>query len=152
MRYLYLLLIVIGCSRKTPQIIYNERVTSHIDTINFVHVERDSIRIPCEDFRDTLVSEKKDTVIVEVVKNRIKIKTVTRRDSIFLQPNIISQSNIKVRKIDNSVTAKKGGIIGDGNTQTTNKTNWWWIFLAGMLTQFIVSKILRSYFPFLKFL
>ena len=45
---------------------------------------------------------------------------------------------------------------GNDNTMTTKKNNWWWIFLCGMLFMFLIQnvgfRILKTYFPFLKFL
>jgi hypothetical protein len=103
-----------------------------------------------------MASSSGDTVVVQVVKERIKVVTKVKHDSIFISPTIITQPNIRIRKIDNSVTAKKGSIIGDGNTMTTKKSNWWWIFVSGMLTWFIIQNIviktLKTYFPFLRIL
>jgi len=156
MRYLPVFILLIACSRRTPQVIYQDHVSSRIDTINFVHHEFDTVHIPCLDFTDTMASSSGDTVVVQVVKERIKVVTKVKHDSIFISPTIITQPNIRIRKIDNSVTAKKGSIIGDGNTMTTKKSNWWWIFVSGMLTWFIIQNIviktLKTYFPFLRIL
>ena len=76
------------------------------------------------------------------------------RDVIIVQPAPLRQVN----KVDNSVknVARKSSAIGDGNKITTKKNNWWWIYLAGMLSWFIVQNIifrtLKIYIPILKFL
>lgn len=147
----FLLLLLMGCGRKSiPSIIYQDRVVTSYDTIRVESKTTDTI--PCDDFKYTFVD--KDTIYVEVIKNKLVVKTKVRRDTIFRTPVIIQpQSNVRIRKIDNSVNAKKGGIIGDGNTVTTKKTNWFWIFVAGFLTCLIVDKVilktLKIYFPFL---
>ena len=141
-------MLAIACSQKGTQIIYQDRTITSYDTIKFESRVTDTI--PCDDFRDTLYG--KDTVYVEVIKNRMTIKTRYRTDTVYRTPTIIQPQARRI-KIDNSVNAKKGGIIGDGNTVTTKKTSWWWIFLAGMLTMFILQnliyKTLKRYLIFI---
>lgn len=129
-----------SCNRhSTPTIIYQDKTVVSYDTIKVESKVTDTI--PCDDFTDTLYG--KDTVYVEVIKNKMTIKTRYRTDTVYRTPTIIEpQANIRIRKIDNSVTAKKQGIIGDGNTMTTKKNNWWWIFLSGMLTMFILQNVI----------
>ena len=129
---------LIGCSPKIPQVIYQDRVITSYDTISLVSKQTDTI--PCDDFNYKLI-ENTDTVYVSVVKNQIKVRTIIRKDTIYRTPVII-QPQPKRIKIDNSVTAKKNSIIGDGNTVTTKKTNWWWVFLSGMLTMFVIQNVI----------
>lgn len=143
-------LLAIGCSRKSmPTIIYQDKTVVSYDTIRVESKVTDTI--PCDDFTDTLYG--KDTVYVQVVKNKLTIKTRYRTDTVYRTPTIIEpQANIRIRKIDNSITAKKQGIIGDGNTMTTKKNNWWWVFLSGMLTMFILQNvIIKGIKTYLKF-
>jgi len=76
-----------------------------------------------------------------------KIKQKPTGGSVIGAGNEVNNSKVK---------AKSGSAIGDGNTITTKKMNWWWIFLAGMLTWFILQNVvirwLKIYFPFLKFI
>jgi hypothetical protein len=137
-RILFFSLLLAACSAKVPQVIYQDRIITHTDTVNYVSVINDSI--PCDDFKRE-ISEGKDTVYIEVVKNKISVKTVVKRDTV-VRTEVVTIPKKVVNKIDNSVTAKRGSVIGDGNTMTTKKTNWWWIFLAGMLTWFIIQNVL----------
>ena len=140
-----------GCGRKSvPSIVFQDRVVTSYDTTMVVSKKTDTI--PCDDFKYTFVD--KDTTYVEVIKNKLVVKTRIRRDTIFRTGNIITpQPNIRIRKIDNSINAKRGGIVGDGNTMTTKKNNWFWIFVAGFISCIVVDKVilrtLKIYFPFL---
>lgn len=128
-----------ACSHKGVQVIYQDKTIVSYDTIKVESKITDTI--PCDDFTDTLYG--KDTVYVQVVKNKLTIKTRYRTDTVYRTPMIIEpQANVRIRKIDNSITAKKQGIVGDGNSMTTKKQNPWWIFLAGMLTMFILQNVI----------
>lgn len=133
-KIVFLSFLFAGCSAKIPQIIYQDRIVTSHDTINYVSVINDSI--PCDDFKRE-ISEGNDTVYIEVVKNKISVKTVVKRDTI-----IRTQIVTIPRKTVTKIIAKKGSIIGDGNTMTTKKNNWWWIFLAGMLSWFIIQNVI----------
>ena len=148
--------LAIGCSRKSaPTIIYQDKIVKSIDTVTIQSRVTDTI--PCDDFEIFIENEVHDTVYLKVVDKVVSVKYVKTTDTVFRETIIVQPTPRKsVIKTDNSVTAKKGSIIGDGNTMTTKKNNWWWIFLAGMLTWFIIQnvlfRVLKTYFPFLKFL
>lgn len=148
----YLMFFFISCSPKTS-VIYQEKTVTKSDTITVVSRVTDTI--PCDDFEFSIEDKQKDTVYIKVVDKQISVKYIKKTDTIFKQPIIITP---QPKKVDNSVhiKAKNGSAIGDGNKITTKKNNWWWIFLAGALSWFIIQnigfRILKSYFPFLKFL
>jgi len=149
-------LMAIGCSRKSaPTIIYQDKIVKSIDTVTIQSRVTDTI--PCDDFEIYIENEVHDTVYLKVVDKVVSVKYVKVRDTVFRETIIVQPTPRKsVIKTDNSVTAKKNSIIGHDNTMTTKKNNWWWIFLAGMLTWFIIQnvlfRLLNTYFPFLKFL
>lgn len=148
--------LLIGCNRKiAPTIIYQDKIVTKTDTVTVVSKQTDTI--PCADFQ-TFIEGDKDTVFVQVVKNVLTVKTVVKRDTVYRETIIVQPAPLRsVTKIDNSIRnkAKNGSAIGDGNTITTKKTNWWWIFLAGMLTMFIIQnvgwRVVKRYIPILNF-
>jgi hypothetical protein len=152
-----IVLILGGCGRKTtPSIIYQDVLKTNYDTIvSYVDGGTDTIysAVPCDSF--TMVIRKTDTIYIRKIQRETQVKLVTKHDTIIRQP-IIVRNGKTVVKTDNSVTAKKGSIIGNDNTMTTKKNNWWWIFLCGMLVMFLIQnllfRMLKTYFPFLKFL
>ena len=160
MRKLIILVIfghlAIGCSRKSaPTIIYQDKIVKSIDTVTIQSRVTDTI--PCDDFEIFIENEVHDTVYLKVVDKVVSVKYVKTTDTVFRETIIVQPTPRKsVIKTDNSVKAKKNSIIGNDNTMTTKKNNWWWIFLAGMLTWFIIQnvlfRVLKTYFPFLKFL
>ena len=151
-----IVLMAIGCSRKSaPTIIYQDKIVNSVDTVTIQSRVTDTI--PCDDFEIYIENEVHDTVYLKVVDRQVSIKYIKVRDTVFRETIIVQPTPRKsVIKTDNSVTAKKGSIIGNDNTMTTKMNNWWWIFLAGMLTWFIIQnvlfRVLKTYFPFLKFL
>lgn len=152
-----IVLILGGCGRKTtPSIIYQDVLKTNYDTIvSYVDGGTDTIysAVPCDSF--TMVIRKTDTIYIRKIQRETQVKLVTKHDTLIRQP-IIVRNGKTVVKTDNSVTAKKGSIIGNDNTMTTKKNNWWWIFLCGMLVMFLIQnllfRMLKTYFPFLKFL
>ena len=160
MRNIFILVMLgtlaIGCSRKSaPTIIYQDKIVNSVDTVTIQSRVTDTI--PCDDFEIFIENEVHDTVYLKVVDKVVSVKYVKTTDTVFRETIILQPTPRKsVIKTDNSVTAKKGSIIGNDNTMTTKKNNWWWIFLAGMLTWFIIQnvlfRVLKTYFPFLKFL
>lgn len=152
-----IVLILGGCGRKTtPSIIYQDVLKTNYDTIvSYVDGGTDTIysAVPCDSF--TMVIRKTDTIYIRKIQRETQVKLVTKHDTIIRQP-IIVRNGKTVVKTDNSVTAKKGSIIGNDNTMTTKKNNWWWIFLCGILVMFLIQnllfRMLKTYFPFLKFL
>ena len=160
MRNIFILVMLgtlaIGCSRKSaPTIIYQDKIVNSVDTVTIQSRVTDTI--PCDDFEIYIENEVHDTVYLKVVDRQVSIKYIKVRDTVFRETIIVQPTPRKsVIKTDNSVTAKKGSIIGNDNTMTTKKYNWFWIFLAGMLTWFIIQnvlfRVLKTYFPFLKFL
>lgn len=154
-KYILILLLFISCSRKSnPQIIYQDKLITSYDTIiDIITGGVDTIYStrPCDSF--TVLVREKDTIYIRQIKKVIETKLVTKRDTVLR--NIII-NNPQPKKIDNSVTAKKGSIIGNDNVMTTKKSSWWWIFLCGMLVMFLIQnvgfRVLKTYFPFLKFL
>mgnify|MGYP003528049463 FL=1 len=149
-------LMAIGCSRKSaPTIIYQDKIVNSVDTVTIQSRVTDTI--PCDDFEIYIENEVHDTVYLKVVDRQVSIKYIKVRDTVFRETIIVQPTPRKsVIKTDNSVKAKKNSIIGNDNVMTTKKNNWWWIFLAGMLTWFIIQnvlfRVLKTYFPFLKFL
>lgn len=152
-RYILILLFFASCN-KPPQITYIDNVITKYDTItdfSFGGVDTIYSARPCDSF--TILVRKNDTVYIREVKKVIQTKLITKRDTVYRQ---VIVNNPQPKRVDNSVTAKKGSIIGNDNTMTTKKNNWWWIFLCGMLVMFLIQnvgfRILKTYFPFLKFL
>jgi hypothetical protein len=149
-------LMAIGCSRKSaPTIIFQDKIVKSVDTVTIQSRVTDTI--PCDDFEIFIENEVHDTVYLKVVDRQVSIKYIKVRDTVFRETIIVQPTPRKsVIKTDNSVTAKKGSIIGNDNTMTTKKNNWWWIFLAGMLTWFIIQnvvfKIAKRFIPILNFL
>lgn len=140
-----------SCSRK--QFVYETKTVRHVDTVTVKSIDT----VPCEDF-ETIVINNTDTAYITVVNRQVEVKYVRTKDTVYLTPNIVQpQPRKQVFKIDNSNTAKKGGIIGDGNTQDNRKQlAWWWIFLAGGLSMFILQNVVwrtvKIYFPILNVL
>jgi hypothetical protein len=148
--------LAIGCSRKVaPTIIYQDKIVNSVDTV-IIH-SRATDTIPCDDFEIYIENEVHDTVYIKVVDKVVSVKYVKIRDTVYRETIIVQPTPRKsVIKTDNSVTAKKGSIIGNDNVMTTKNNNWWWIFLAGMLTWFIIQnvvfKVAKKYIPILNFL
>ena len=149
-------LMAIGCSRKSaPTIIFQDKIVKSVDTVTIQSRVTDTI--PCDDFEIFIENEVHDTVYLKVVDKVVSVKYVKTTDTVFRETIIVQPTPRKsVIKTDNSVTAKKNSIIGNENTMTTKKNNWWWIFLAGMLTWFIIQnvlfRVLKTYVPIFKFL
>jgi len=145
-------LMAIGCSRKSaPTIIYQDKIVKSIDTVRIQSRVTDTI--PCDDFEIFIENEVHDTVYLKVVDKVVSVKYVKTTDTVFRETIIVQPTPRKsVIKTDNSVKAKKNSIIGNDNVMTTKKNNWWWIFLAGMLTWFIIQnvlfRVLKTYFHF----
>jgi len=172
-KYIFIISILLfaSCNRKTPQIIYQDKIVTKHDTINVSSKVTDTI--PCDDFEIFIENEIRDTVYLKVV-NGVITASYRNKDSIIYSTPIINNprprkqinninSNNKGTQIGsdnvNNKTKKGDNVNGDGNTITkpvTKKNNWWWIFLAGMLTWFIIQnvlfRVLKTYIPILKFL
>ena len=144
-------ILLVSCNRHTPQVIYTENTIKKTDTVTVKSVDT----IPCDDFEAGIFGENTDTVYVKVIDKQIQVKYIRTRDTVYLTPTIVHpQPRKQVTKIDNSNTAKKGGIIGDGNTQDNRRQlAWWWILLAGGLSMFILQNVVwrtvKIYFPIL---
>ena len=140
-----------SCSRKP--FVYETKTVRHVDTVTVKSIDT----VPCEDF-ETIVINNTDTAYITVVNRQVEVKYVRTKDTVYLTPYIVQpQPRKQVTKIDNSNTAKKGGIIGDGNTQDNRRQlAWWWIFLAGGLSMFILQNVVwrtvKIYFPILNVL
>ena len=132
----FILFCVLGCGRKSAPF-FTERTVTTYDTITLISKQTDTI--PCDDFQTILIQDT-DTVYVQVERKVLTVRTINKTDTIY-RNIIIETARKNVTKIDNSNTAKKGGVIGDGNTLTTKKTQWIWIFIAGALTWFIIQNI-----------
>lgn len=92
------------------------------------------------------------------IKNSFNISSTEvnkLKNSILAKDSAIAHLEGENASLVAKVRANGGSAIGDGNTITTKKTNWWWIFLAGMLTWFIVQNVLwrvvKIYIPILNF-
>jgi len=137
-----------SCNRKL--FVYETKTVRHVDTVTVKSIDT----VPCEDF-ETIVINNTDTAYITVVNRQVEVKYVRTKDTVYLTPTIVQpQPRKQVTKIDNSNTAKKGGIIGDGNTQDNRRQlAWWWIFLAGGLSMFIIQNVVwrtvKIYFPML---
>lgn len=143
-KYVFILsLLALGCSHKAAQVIYQDRTIVSFDTIRF-EAPKDGTTVPCKDFETFIQGETiHDTIFVKSKQGKLELKAQLERKVTERQPIIVTpQPNVRIRKIDNSITAKKQGIIGNDNTMTTKKTNWWWIFVAGMLTMFIIQNVI----------
>lgn len=154
---LFQIIICASCCRKLPQVITQEKIVTHIDTVVVQSLKIDTI--PCADFSYQMLNEFRDTVYIKVIDKQISVKYFKHSDTVYKETIIIQPAPLRsVIKIDNSTKnkAKNGSAIGDGNTITTKKYSWWWIFLAGALSWFITQNILfrslKTYFPILEFL
>lgn len=140
-KILFISVLLFSCGRHNkPQITYIDNIITKYDTItdySFGGVDTIYSTTPCDSF--TVLVRKNDTVYIREVKKVIQTKLVTKRDTVYRQ---VIVNNPQPKKIDNSITAKKGSIIGNDNTMTTKKNNWWWIFLAGYLFCHVLHKIL----------
>ena len=150
MKWKILLISILFASCNKKLFVYETKTVRHVDTVTVKSFDT----VPCEDF-ETIVINNTDTAYITVVNRQVEVKYIRTRDTVYLTPNIVQpQPRKQVFKIDNSNTAKKGGIIGDGNTQDNRRQlAWWWIFLAGGLSMFILQNVVwrtvKIYFPIL---
>ena len=153
MKWKILLISILFASCNRKLFVYETKTIRHVDTVTVKSIDT----VPCEDF-ETIVINNTDTAYITVVNRQVEVKYVRTKDTVYLTPNIVQpQPRKQVTKIDNSNTAKKGGIIGDGNTQDNRRQlAWWWIFLAGGLSMFIIQNVVwrtvKIYFPILNVL
>lgn len=150
--FIFSVFLLTSCGKKVPQITYIDNVITKYDTItdySFGGVDTIYSTTPCDSF--TVLVRKNDTVYIREVKKVVQTKLVTKRDTVFRQVII---NNPQPKKVDNSVTAKKGGIIGNGNTQTNNYDFWKGFFTCFLIfvIYFALRRTIKSYFPFLNFL
>ena len=135
-----LIFILLSCNRNSTKVIYQDKIISKIDTINFEN-KSDTFIAPCKDFETFIQGETiHDTIFINSKKGKLKLKAQIERKVIERQPIIINPQPKKI-KIDNSINAKKDSIIGNNNTQKKS-IYWWWIFLAGMLTMYILQNVI----------
>ena len=150
MKWKILLISILFASCNRKLFVYETKTVRHVDTVTVKSIDT----VPCEDF-ETIVINNTDTAYITVVNRQEEVKYVRTKDTVYLTPNIVQpQPRKQVTKIDNSNTAKKGGIIGDGNTQDNRRQlAWWWIFLAGGLSMFILQNVVwrtvKMYVPIL---
>ena len=150
MKWKILLISILFASCNRKLFVYETKTVRHVDTVTVKSIDT----VPCEDF-ETIVINNTDTAYITVVNRQVEVKYVRTKDTVYLTPNIVQpQLRKQVTKIDNSNTAKKGGIIGDGNTQDNRRQlAWWWILLAGGLSMFILQNVVwrtvKIYFPIL---
>lgn len=115
-----------------------------------------------------VMSKQPTTIITGKVKNSFNIdnsEVIKLRNSLFAKADSIASINAEnlalkgkvkeLQKLKNSTTGDNAtNAVKSGNT--TKKISWWWIYLAGMLSWFIVQNIifrtLKIYIPILKFL
>ena len=153
MKWKILLISILFASCNKKLFVYETKTVRHVDTVTVKSIDT----VPCDDF-ETIVINNTDTAYITVVNRQVEVKYVRTKDTVYLTPNIVQpQPRKQVTKIDNSNTAKKGGIIGDGNTQDNRRQlAWWWIFLAGGLSMFILQNVVwrnvKIYFPILNVL
>jgi len=119
--------LAIGCSRKSaPTIIYQDKIVKSVDTVTIQSRVTDTI--PCDDFEIYIENEVHDTVYLKVLDKVVSVKYVKTTDTVFRETIIVQPTPRKsVIKTDNSVKAKKGSIIGDGNVMTTKKPDKFWL-------------------------
>lgn len=92
----------------------------------------------------------------EIVKLRNSLFAKSDSLALINADNLALKSKVKnLERIKNSTTGNNSpNSVKSGNT--TKKISWWWIFLSGGLTWFVlqnvVFKTLKIYLPFLKFL
>ena len=150
MKWKILLISILFASCNRKLFVYETKTVRHVDTVTVKSIDT----VPCEDF-ETIVINNTDTAYITVVNRQVEVKYVRTKDTVYLTPNIVQpQPRKQVTKIDNSNTAKEGGIIGDGNTQDNRRQlAWWWILLAGGLSMFILQNVVwrtvKIYFPIL---
>lgn len=175
--YSLLLTIFIGCHHKnkiqhsnidyTDRVIYKHTFDTIVlesgDTcqqymVSFNNLVREyqtilDLAVNLNDTINELYSEIKDLKIRPT--QNIVLPKKARKATI----NIIQGDN-NTPTIDNSKTTQKvkdNSAIGNENqlTKTTKKNNWFWIFVAGALTWFVIQnvlwRVLKIYFPFLNF-
>ena len=153
MKWKILLISILFASCNRKLFVYETKTVRHVDTVTVKSIDT----VPCEDF-ETIVINNTDTAYITVVNRQVEVKYVRTKDTVYLTPNIVQpQPRKQVTKIDNSNTAKKGGIIGDGNTQDNRRQlARWGILLAGGLSMFILQNVvwrtIKAYFPILNVL
>lgn len=141
-------LFAVACGRKnTPQIQYIDKITTNYDTIMLLSdagVDTIYSYQPCDSF--IRIVRQDDTVYIREVKKVVQTKIISKVDTVFRTP--IVTTNVKINNKggqigeNTSVKNKKGdNINGDGNTIKKDKQNWWWIFLVGMLTWFVIQNV-----------
>lgn len=153
-KYAFIFSILFASCGKLPQTTFIDNITTKYDT-TYIYSDGgvDTIfsRTPCDSF--TMMVTKKDTIYIRQIKKEIQTKLVTKTDTVFRTPII---NNPQPKKVDNSVKVKvtKGGIIGDGNTQTNNYGFWKGFFTCFLIfvAYFALRRTIKTYIPFLSFL
>ena len=144
----------ISCNRRIPQVIYQEKIVTKVDTVEVVSNHTDTI--PCADFDISMLTEQHDTVYVKVVDKQLSVKYIKRTDTVYKQTIIVQPApllNFNKTKIDNSVKnkAKKGSAIGDGNKIDNRKIDRFWLGVLVATGIFYIIKIalelIKKYFP-----
>lgn len=162
--FILLTILIFGC---TPKIEPTIKDKTKIDTIYQTKVETilktkfDTITIvdndTCELYKmsfnsllnyyneaQDIISIQKDSMdYLHALNQVINLPKKVKKNSVIT----VIQGNDNKPIIDKSETnqkAKDNSAIGQDNqlTKTTKKNNWFWIFLAGMLTTIIIDKII----------
>lgn len=96
-------------------------------------------------------------ILISQKPTKVKIKnsyneTNKLNNSILVRDSAIASLQAENMLLNSKLKATKGSAVGDGNKITIKKSNWWWIFVAGMLTMFIgqnvVWKGIKRYIAF----
>lgn len=149
-KYILILFAFVSCNPKLKQVITETGHSQRIDTVLMWSDKKDSI--PCDDFQYSFVSEKTDTIKVEVVKNIMTVKTVVKHDTIFRDKIIITPAKVVNKNNGNiRIKAKDGSAIGDGNKIDNRKNDRFWLGVLVTLGIIYLLKIgtgiLSTYFP-----
>lgn len=138
-------------------------------SFEIIQLSEELAQCKSELLKSQIVMSKQPTVVINGrVKKSFNIdnsEVVKLRNSLYAKADSIASINAEnlalkgkvkeLQKLKNSTTGDNAtNAVKSGNT--TKKISWWWIYLAGMLSWFIVQNIifrtLKIYIPILKFL
>ena len=113
------------------------------DTCNLYKMSFNSLLGYYNEAQDIISIQKDSMDYLHALNQVINLPKKVKKNSTIT----VIQGNDNNPLIDKSETkqkAKDNSAIGQDNqlTKTTKKNNWFWIFLAGMLTTIIIDKII----------
>lgn len=133
----------------TIRVVEDDTCSSYITSFNWLVKEYTNISALAADFNDSIY------YLNTLLSKQIIMPKKVRKSAIT-----VIQGDNNTPTIDQSQTTQKvkdNSAIGNENqlTKTTKKNNWFWIFVAGALSWFVIQNILwralKTYFPFLNF-